>query len=292
MSKKTRIFTALAGIFLLSVVFALAQGGMMGSGQSGMMNGTQNATTNNNDNNWYQQMMQQREQLQSRIQTTDNQLADELRQLQSAKTADRKIQILQTMLTNLIDERSYVHDQVLPMMMNGGMMGNRMMYGNGSMQNGQGMHSGQMGMQNGRSGMMNGTRNGSNSGNNWYRQMMQQRQNIESHVQKTDEQLTGELQKLQTAKTDDQKVQIMQNMLTNLITDRKYVHDQMVPMMMYGGGMMNGGMMYGMMNGGMMPYGYGMHSRHMQGSSGTQSSNGSSSQSADTPDSGGTPNDR
>lgn len=141
MSKKTRIFTALTGIFLLSVIFALAQGGMMQNGQSGMMNGNQNATANKNGNNWYQQMMQQRQQLQSRVQATDNKLSDELQQLQSAKTNDQKIQVMQTMLTNLIDERTYIHDQVLPTMMYGGMMS----YGNGMhsghMNGGTGMHS-------------------------------------------------------------------------------------------------------------------------------------------------------
>lgn len=251
MSKRIRYLSALAGVFLLSAVFALAQG--MAGGQSGMMNGDQNGTMNNNNsnNNWYQQMMQQREQLQSKVQATDRKLSEELEKLQAAKSDDQKIQIMQTMFVNLIDERNYVHDQVLPMMMGNGMM----MYGNGTrsgygmMQNGHTMHSGHSGMQNGQSGMMNGNQNGmmngnqsgmsnnntnsaNGSSNDWYRQMMRQRQDLQSRVQNTDRSLAGELQKLQAAKTDDQKIDIMETMLSTLIHERTYVHDQALSMMM------------------------------------------------------------
>ncbi len=296
MTRKTRIFSALAGIFLLSVVFALAQGGMMGGGQSGMMNGNQNATPNNNGNTRYQQMLQQRRQLQSRVEATDAKLTSELQQLDAAKTDDQKIRILQTILTNLIDERNYVHSQVLPLMMNGGgMYGNGMMngggmYGNGMMNRG-GMYGN--GMMNGGgmygNGMMgnggmygNGMMNGGGmygNGSNGYQQMMRQRRNFGSHVQNSDQQLADELQKLQEAKTDDQKVQIMQTLITELVNERTYVDSQLLPMMMNRREMMNGGMMYGMMNG-MMPYGYGMNS----GSTGTPNTN--------TPHSGDTPNNR
>ncbi len=235
MSKKVRLFSALAGIFLLSVVFALAQGTMMQGNQSGTTNGNQNSAMQDRNNNWYQQMMQQREQMQSRIQATDEKLADDLQKLQAAKTDDQKVQIMQTIFTNLIEERNYLHDQVFPMMMSGsGMMyGGGMMNGgmmnSGMTQNGHTMHSGHMGMhgENDHSGMMN-----RNDDNAWHRQMMQQREAIQTRVQKTDQQLSEDLEKLQAATTDAQKIQMMQTMLENLINERNYVHDQALSMMM------------------------------------------------------------
>jgi hypothetical protein len=248
MSKRMKVLSALAGSFLLSAAFVLAQGTMQGN-QSEVMNGNQNGTWNSNANNndtWYQQMMKQREQLQSRVQATDHKLSEELDKLQAAKSDDQKVQIMQKMFANLIDERNYVHDQVLPMMMygNGTMMyGNGMMYGGGAMQNRHTMHSGHMGMQGGQSGMMNGGGNSQNamsnsstsasrSNNNWYREMMQQRRDLQSRVQKTDQGLASDLQKLQAAKTDAQKIDIMETMLSRLIHERTYVHDQALSMLM------------------------------------------------------------
>ena len=50
MKKSIRFFSTVAGVFLLSAAFAFAQGGMMGNGQSGTMNGTQNNGSSNQQN--------------------------------------------------------------------------------------------------------------------------------------------------------------------------------------------------------------------------------------------------
>ena len=91
-------------------------------------------------------------------------------------------------------------------------------------------------MQGGPSGMMsrnqNGMRSGSQNSDQIYGQMMQRRQDIQSQAQTTDKELGNELQQLQAAKSDTQKVQIMQEMLANLVNERTYVHDQVLSMMM------------------------------------------------------------
>jgi hypothetical protein len=242
MSKRIRTLSTLAGVLLLSTVVSLAQG--MQGHQSWMTNGSQSGTAHNNS--WYQRMMQQRQQLETRVEATDHKLSEELQQLKAAKTDDQKVKIMQTMFLNLIDERDYVHDQVLPILMYGGgmMYGDGAVYGHGMMQNGrtngQAMQSGHMGMQNSQSGMASGSQsstasgeNSRNNGNNdWYRGMLRQRQDLESHVENTDKTLAGQLQELQAAKTDTQKINVMQSMLATLIRERTYVHDQALSMTM------------------------------------------------------------
>ena len=217
MNKIKRYFAAGAGVALLSAGLAVAQGTMLQGDQSGMTQGRNNSR--------FQPMMEQHEQLQSRVQAADRRLAEELDRLKAAKTVDRKLQIMQTMFVQLIDERNYVHDQVMPMMMSGGAID----------ENGGSMQSGRQAIQSGQAAMMgpnrHGMMNGGDSG--WHQQMMQQRRDIQSRVHTTDTQLTAELQQLQNAKTDARKVQVMQSMLANLIQERNYIHDQALSMMMF-----------------------------------------------------------
>ena len=231
MKKSIRFFSTVAGVFLLSAAFAFAQGGMMGNGQSGMTNGTQNNGSSNQQNGpaspgtFHQQMMQWREQFQSKVRNDDQQLADLMQQLRNAKSDNQKIQLMQKMFGELVSERDYIHNQALAMMM----YGNGMMYGDGMMYGGTQMQGGPSGMM---SRNQNGMRSGSQNSDQIYGQMMQRRQNIQPQAQTTDKELGNELQQLQAAKSDTQKVQIMQEMLANLVNERTYVHDQVLSMMM------------------------------------------------------------